>query len=79
MESIVTLSGGMPVVSSTAIAEGVGHSHKNVIRLVRDNRSDMEEFGRVRFENGSLADFVGKEVTLTFEMKDARLYAFAFR
>ncbi len=34
---------------------------------------------RVRFENGSLSDFASKEVTLTFEMKDARLYAFAFR
>ena len=50
MESIVTLSGGMPVVSSTAIAEGVGREHKSVIQLVRQNLSDFEEFGPCAFE-----------------------------
>lgn len=33
---------------------------------------------RVVFENANISDFAGKEVTLTFEMKDAKLYAFAF-
>jgi hypothetical protein len=32
----------------------------------------------VRFENAEISDFAGKEVTLTFEMKDAKLYAFEF-
>ena len=50
MESIVTLSGNLPVVSSTAIAEGVGREHKSVIQLVRQNLSDFEEFGGVAFE-----------------------------
>lgn len=50
MESIVTLSGNLPVVSSTAIAEGVGREHKSVIQLVRQNLSDFEEFGPLTFE-----------------------------
>ena len=33
---------------------------------------------RVRFENTDLRAFAGKAVTLEFEMKDARLYAFEF-
>ena len=32
----------------------------------------------VTFEDAKIADFQGKEVTLTFEMKDARIYSFAF-
>ena len=31
---------------------------------------------RVVFEDGKIADFVGKQVTLTFEMRDAKLYSF---
>ena len=50
MESIVTLSGGMPVVSSTAIAEGIGREHESVIKLIRRNLGDFEEFGGVGFE-----------------------------
>lgn len=50
MESIVTLSGNLPVVSSTAIAEGVGREHKSVIQLVRQNLSDLREFGELAFE-----------------------------
>ncbi len=33
---------------------------------------------RVRFENANLSDFAGKTVTLEFDMRDARLYAFEF-
>jgi hypothetical protein len=54
---------------------------------MRDNNGNeaktCELFGdsdhrSVRFENAEIADFAGKEVTLTFEMKDAKLYAFEF-
>ena len=31
---------------------------------------------RVSFDEKPLSDFVGKEVTLSFDMKDARLYSF---
>lgn len=39
------------VVSSEQIALGTDNQHKSIIRLVRDNLADLEEFGRVRFEN----------------------------
>lgn len=51
MNALITLAGGSPVVSSAVIAEGVGKEHKPVIRLVRDNQEDLEEFGPLRFEN----------------------------
>ncbi len=50
MESIVTLSGNLPVVSSTAIAEGIGREHESVIKLIRRNLGDFEEFGELGFE-----------------------------
>ena len=34
---------------------------------------------KVRFENANIADFAGKSVTLTFQMRDAKLYAFEFK
>lgn len=34
---------------------------------------------KVRFENANIADFAGKPVTLEFEMKDAKIYAFEFK
>ncbi|MBQ8295629.1 MAG: hypothetical protein IJX87_04250 [Clostridia bacterium] len=33
---------------------------------------------RIIFEDGEVADFAGKPVTLTFELRDAKLYAFQF-
>jgi phage antirepressor YoqD-like protein len=51
MNSIVTLNGnGSPVTTSEAIAEGVGNPHKSVIQLIRQNASDLEEFGPLAFE-----------------------------
>lgn len=51
MNSIVTLnSNGYPVTTSLAIAEGVGNPHSSVIKLIRQNTSDLEEFGMVGFE-----------------------------
>lgn len=41
---------GEPVTTSLALAEGVERDHATVIRLLRDNQADLEEFGRVGFE-----------------------------
>jgi phage antirepressor YoqD-like protein len=51
MNSIVTLNDtGCPVTTSLAIAEGVGNPHASVIKLIRQNTSDLEEFGNIGFE-----------------------------
>ncbi len=36
--------------TSLKIAQGVGNSHATVIKLVRNNRKDFEEFGPLGFE-----------------------------
>ena len=41
---------GQSVTTSLAIAEGVGNPHSTVIKLIRQNSSDLEDFGGVRFE-----------------------------
>lgn len=41
---------GHPITTSMIVAEGTGSQHSSVIRLVRDNVCDFEEFGRVGFE-----------------------------
>lgn len=38
-------------VTSLTIADGTHNQHASIIRLIRDNRPDLEEFGRVGFEN----------------------------
>lgn len=49
--NIVTLNSNNELVTtSLAIAEGVGNPHASVIKLIRNNLSDFEEFGRVEFE-----------------------------
>ncbi|UNE55342.1 Rha family transcriptional regulator [Bartonella machadoae] len=51
MQNLVTINDdGIAVTTSLKIAEGVGNTHKTVIQLVRNNRKDFEEFGRVGFE-----------------------------
>jgi phage antirepressor YoqD-like protein len=47
---IVSINAGQPVTTSLAIAEGVGNPHSTVIKLIRQNVSDLEDFGGVRFE-----------------------------
>lgn len=49
--NIVSVINGEALTTSLAIAEGVGNPHKHVIRLVRDNVADLEEFGGVSFQN----------------------------
>ncbi|WP_455481269.1 Rha family transcriptional regulator [Bartonella sp. B12(2025)] len=51
MNNLVTINNaGIAVTTSLKVAEGVGNSHATVIKLVRNNRKDFEEFGRVGFE-----------------------------
>lgn len=51
MNNLVTINNdGIVVTTSLKIAEGVGNSHATVIKLVRQNIEDFEEFGRVGFE-----------------------------
>ncbi|EJF85276.1 Rha family transcriptional regulator [Candidatus Bartonella washoeensis] len=51
MNNLVKINNdGIAVTTSLKIAEGVGHTHKTVIQLVRQNIEDFEEFGRVAFE-----------------------------
>jgi phage regulator Rha-like protein len=50
MTNIVTIESGEAVTTSMAIADGVGYDHATVIRLVRDNKDDLEDFGRVGFQ-----------------------------
>ncbi|WP_121304578.1 phage antirepressor KilAC domain-containing protein, partial [Pseudomonas aeruginosa] len=54
MNSIVTLNDtGCPVTTSLAIADGVGNPHSSVIKLIRQNTSDLEEFGLLDFKSES--------------------------
>ena len=48
--NIVTCQSGVPVTTSLAIAEGVGNSHATVIKLIRQNIGDLQEFGPLGFE-----------------------------
>ncbi len=50
MNEIVKFIGGRAVTDSMVIAENVGNPHASVIKLVRQNIKDIEEFGRVGFE-----------------------------
>ncbi|MEY2875826.1 MAG: hypothetical protein RLZZ373_3197 [Pseudomonadota bacterium] len=47
---IVIASHGENITTTLAVAEGTGVEHASVIRLVRANLADLEEFGGVRFE-----------------------------
>lgn len=50
MQDLVTTHDGQPMTTSLIIAEGTDAQHASVIRLIRDNASDFEEFGGVGFE-----------------------------
>lgn len=49
-ELVFVNESGEPVTRTTAIAQGAKHRHSTVIRLVRENIVDLEDFGRVGFE-----------------------------
>jgi phage regulator Rha-like protein len=48
-------------VTTLVVASGTGNQHESVIRLVRENLADFEEFGRVRFEIGALGTAGGEQ------------------
>lgn len=50
MSNIVLIENGQAVTSSLTIADGVGNPHASVIRLIRDNLEDLQEFGLVGFQ-----------------------------
>jgi phage antirepressor YoqD-like protein len=50
MNNIVSITDGRAVTTSLAIAEGVGNPHATIIRLIRDNAVDLEEFGLLGFQ-----------------------------
>lgn len=50
---IVTLSSGMAVTTTLAIADGTGNEHASVILLTRKYLADLEEFGVVDFKSES--------------------------
>lgn len=58
--NLVQLNNDELVVSSLVIAENVNYEHETVIRLIRDNRNELEEFGTLRFENGTLKDSLNR-------------------
>lgn len=47
---LVSVIDGEPRVSTQTISDRTGNQHASVIRLVRDNLSDLEAFGGVGFE-----------------------------
>lgn len=47
---IVQLSDGVATTTSMRVANGTQTEHASVLRLIRDNLADFEEFGRVGFE-----------------------------
>ncbi|MCZ2158883.1 Rha family transcriptional regulator [Bartonella sp. 220] len=51
MNNLVTINNdGIAVTTSLKVAEGVRHTHKTVMQLVRQNIKDFEEFGSLAFE-----------------------------
>ncbi len=51
---------GELLVSSITVAENVGYEHNAVIRLIRDNIKDFNEFGTLGFENQSFKDSLNR-------------------
>lgn len=45
---------GEPFTTSLVIAYETGNQHESVVRVIRDNLVDLQEFGRVRFQIGPL-------------------------
>ncbi|MGV2950867.1 Rha family transcriptional regulator [Glutamicibacter sp. AGC46] len=48
--SLVEVDGLGAFVTSLTIAENTGNQHASVVRMIRDNSNDLNEFGRVGFE-----------------------------
>lgn len=48
--TIVQVTNGVATTTSMRVANGTRNEHASVLRLIRDNLADFEEFGRVGFE-----------------------------
>lgn len=48
--AIVQIQDGNLVTNSLAIADGVGNPHATVIKLIRENVDDLQEFGNIGFQ-----------------------------
>lgn len=59
-QNLVQEKNGELLVSSITIAENVGYEHNAVIRLIRDNIKDFNEFGMLGFENESFKDSLNR-------------------
>lgn len=59
--SLVRLVDGEPVTDTLIVADRTGNQHASVIRLVRDNLRDFEQFGRVGFEIAPFATAGGTQ------------------
>ncbi|WP_081280912.1 phage antirepressor KilAC domain-containing protein [Stenotrophomonas maltophilia] len=70
MTDLVTLSGDTAVTSTLTIAENTDNEHKSVIQLVRTYVSDLEEFGRVRFEMRPFATAGGTQTREIAELNE---------
>lgn len=53
MSNVVSIINGEALTTTMLIAEGVGYDHSSVIRLTRDNKEDLEEFGLLDFKSES--------------------------
>ena len=47
---VETTADGTLATTSLIIADGTGNQHASVIKLIRNNLADFEDFGRVGFE-----------------------------
>ena len=59
-QNLVEEKNGELLVSTITIAENVGYEHNAVIRLIRDNIKDFNEFGTLGFENQSFKDSLNR-------------------
>ncbi|MCP4588343.1 phage regulatory protein/antirepressor Ant [Pseudoalteromonas sp.] len=79
MNSIVTLNDtNCPITTSLAIAEGVGNPHASVIKVIRQNASDLEEFGNIGFEIQNSTSGAGRptEYAILNEQQSALLLTY---
>lgn len=51
VDLVETTAEGTLATTSLIIADGTGNDHASVLRLIRNNLTDFEDFGRVGFEN----------------------------
>jgi phage regulator Rha-like protein len=79
MDRIVCIKKEEPVTTSQIISEWTGREHASVIRLIRDNLNDLNEFGRVGFEIAPFETAGGvqkKEIAIINEQQSTLLITY---